>query len=264
MQKQKSVSNAIPLHSATLPLVERLTAGLEAGGETRVIALASLRGNVRNLTFDRCGCRVVQLAIKVAEQDVVAELVRELHGHVYEAVHSPYGNYVIQKIVQVLPLSIAKFVSEELSGVAGSVARHRYGCRILCRIFEQPIVDAVVVALAEELIAETVHLSRHVYAHHGMQALIEPGLPHHRQQSIGALRRNMSVNAQNRNANYVIETILKHCDPKDSQHFIMDLLAIRYRPMTRQNQKLLQNWKVRPKINGTPTPSSFTTAAGVG
>lgn len=45
----------------------------------------------------------------------------------------PHGNYVIQKVVSHLSAASSRFVAEELRGHAVRMAKHRFGCRILCR-----------------------------------------------------------------------------------------------------------------------------------
>jgi len=204
---------------------DRLTADLTAGGESRKLAIASLRGNVQRLSFEPVGCRVVQLAIQVGGKDTAADLVAELHGCVQRATQSPYGNYVIQKIIETLPVAIARFVAEELRGVAGLMARHRYGCRILCRLLEHSASDVGASALVDEMVVEASELSRHTFAHHVMQAILEHGLPQHRRHVIDALARSFLTNSQDRNASYVIETALTHCEAQDQQGWATEVLS---------------------------------------
>jgi len=100
---------------------------LEAGETTA--AIAELRGNVRRLTFEAAGCRIVQKALERADQQSAAELVSELHGCVRRAISSPHGNYVIQKVVEVLPIALSRFVVNELLEDCSGIVRHRFGCR---------------------------------------------------------------------------------------------------------------------------------------
>merc|ERR1712232_54043 len=111
------------------------SARLLAGGEQREQVLGALRGKVAELAFQQLGCHIVQDAIQVASTDDACRIANELQGHVQAAAWSPHANYVIQKVIEVLPSSLSGFVAQEFHGVAGAVARVKYGCRILCRIF---------------------------------------------------------------------------------------------------------------------------------
>merc|ERR1712190_132569 len=108
-------------------------------------------------------------------------------GHVYAAARSPYANYVIQKVVEALPPSLSRFVAHELCGVAGVVARNKYGCRILCRIFEHSAAEPESRKLADELLTEAVALSRHTFAHHVIEVILAHGSPKQRLSIVSAL-----------------------------------------------------------------------------
>jgi hypothetical protein len=77
---------------------------------------------------------VVQVALEASGREAKEALVAELHGRVREAILSPHANYVVQKIVEVLPVPLASFVVAELSGAAAGTARLNFGCRVLCRL----------------------------------------------------------------------------------------------------------------------------------
>jgi len=110
---------------------------LSEGGRRGVEdTLETLHGQVWSVSQDPVGCRIVQLALERISHQEAAELVKELHGHVQEAATSPRANYVLQKVVSQLTFDAAKFVAEELVGSCGRIARHRFGCRILCRLME--------------------------------------------------------------------------------------------------------------------------------
>merc|ERR1719491_685512 len=102
-------------------------AQLTADNDSQLAAIRALRGLVWKLSNDKLGCRVVQQALTVAPRSIGDELVRELHCHVCEAIDSPHGNYVIQHVVEVMPVARTAFVVEEIAGIAVVLARHRYG-----------------------------------------------------------------------------------------------------------------------------------------
>lgn len=195
----------------------RLTEGLEEGGQRRAAALEALRGTVRRRSFEAAGCRTVQAALQNASSSAAADLVKELHGHVREGVSSPHANYVVQKIVEVMPSALSEFVAKELEGIGAAVARHRFGCRILCRLLEHAATSPGTIALVNEVLAEVPELSRHAFAHHVVSAVVEQGLPEQRHRVAEALCSDLPRYARNRNATYVIEKALTHCSPEDQR-----------------------------------------------
>merc|ERR1712070_1152286 len=107
-------------------------------------------------------------------------MVCELHGHVLQAIDSPHANFVIQMVVEVMPMKRSTFVAEEIVGVAARVARHRHGCRIIIRLLEHSASEASTISVVEELLLEAQELLRHSYGHFVLQAVLEHGMPCHK------------------------------------------------------------------------------------
>jgi len=212
-------SNGKAVHCA------KLVEGLEAGGKARAAAVAALRGSVVPLAFDAIGCRAVQLALQLAERKASAELAEELRGHVSEAIRSPHANYVIQKIIEVLPMASASFIAEELCGMGVEVARHRYGCRILCRLLEHSATEPGPIKLFNEVLGGVGGLCRHSFGHYVIQSVLEHGTPEQRHTIAAALRAELTRSVQNRNACYVIENALSYCSAEDRQALVDGLIS---------------------------------------
>jgi len=188
------------------------------------VIVASVQGSVLPLTFEAEGCRAVQLALEVAETTAGAELAAELHGNVLEAIQSPHGNYVIQKIIEVMPAAQAIFIVEELMGKAVVMARHRYGCRILCRLVEQFAHEPAVEALMEELLAEASDLCRHSFAHHVLQCILEYSPSDQQQKIVDALSSELHRNVRSRNATFVIQKVLTYSSAPELDGLVAALL----------------------------------------
>eukprot|EP00929_Paragymnodinium_shiwhaense_P104498 TRINITY_DN6896_c0_g1_i1.p1 TRINITY_DN6896_c0_g1~~TRINITY_DN6896_c0_g1_i1.p1 ORF type:complete len:592 (-),score=119.56 TRINITY_DN6896_c0_g1_i1:391-2166(-) len=203
----------------------RWTEQLNADGPERQQAISELKGSVRRLTFEAAGCRVVQLALQVADHDDQGDLAGELHGCVRRAIASPHGNYVIQKVVCELPTALAAFVVDELVGVAAEASRHSYGCRIVSRLLEHAAMEAKVIALVDEVLQECVDLCHHNFGHHVIQSILEHGLPQQRTQIAMALHAELPQVARNRNAAYVAERALMYCSPSDQKALASVLLS---------------------------------------
>jgi hypothetical protein len=191
--------------------LNKLKAQLEEGDESRMAAIASIRGAVLELAMDPLGCHLIQLALDVSDQKDGADLALELRGHVLTAIQSKHGNYVVQKIIEVLPTSMASFVVEELSASVLQVARHRYGCRILCRLLEHSATEEGTARLINNLLLDARDLSRHAYGYHVVRCILEHGLPEHRHRIATALCGGVQRHAKHRHASFVVEKALAYC-----------------------------------------------------
>jgi len=202
---------------------------LETGGDTMNMAISSLLGSVLKMSFEPFGCRVMQSALDLAGTSEKDALVAELHGHVLEAVSSPHANFVIQKVIEVLPVTAASFVAKELTLFAAEVARHRFGCRILCRLVEHQLcggtTSPATTDLIDELLLEADQLIRHNFARHVLDLILEHGSETHKKHISDAIRSNLFHNAKNRNASYVVEKALCLCSAEDTHAIASELLS---------------------------------------
>jgi len=202
-----------------------LMVALERGGDARVAAARRLRGSVLRLSFEPEGCRVVQAALQCAPRDEAVGMASELHWHVWRALGSPQANYVLQKVVQTLPATLSGFVATELAGKGVEAARHKFGCRIVCRLIEHTALSAATSALLGEILAEADKLSRHSFGHHVVQSILEHGQPQQRARVVEALRGDLLRCSLNRNSSYVVDKALTYCGPEDRAAMAAELLA---------------------------------------
>jgi len=204
-----------------------LSAQIEEGGVARQAAIEALVGNVVELSFDASACRVVQKAIEFGEEEDAVALSAELQGKVRESIRSPHANHVVQKMVEVLPPAGLGFVVEEILGAGAEVARHRYGCRVLCRLIlrhsETPI--AHMDQLIEELLSDAPDLARHTFGHHVIESVLQMGSANQRHGIFDSLISDLPRNAKNRNATYVVERALTSCDDKDRSMMVQELIG---------------------------------------
>ncbi|CAE7291194.1 APUM5 [Symbiodinium natans] len=202
---------------------EQLREQLQNGsGDVRDI-IRRLRGQVWSLSRDAHGCRLVQQVLEMAGQRDAFDVAKELEGHILEAVMCPHGNYVVQKIVSQLSVASSDFVVRELQGSVVRVAKHRFACRILCRLLEFSGSSARTIELVDELLQEAGPLCCHSFAHHVIQSVLEHGLDKHKEIIAQALNADPMKFATHKNSSYLIEKALCYCSASDQNTLIAQL-----------------------------------------
>lgn len=235
--KAKTSQTSMPISQSPNPddllvLVEKkdeLIHMLSCGGDLMHEAVSSLRGSVLRMSVEPFGCRVVQAALEHTSTAEKERIVSELRGHVRLAITSPHANFVLQRAIEVLPVSSTSFVAAELASAAGEVAKHRFGCRVLSRLIEhhlggnaapQPTND-----LIDELLLEADQLINHNFARHVLELILEHGRDTHKQKIAEVVRNNLFLYAKNRNASYVVEKALALCRASDTHAIATELLS---------------------------------------
>eukprot|EP00928_Gymnodinium_smaydae_P099752 TRINITY_DN9605_c0_g1_i1.p1 TRINITY_DN9605_c0_g1~~TRINITY_DN9605_c0_g1_i1.p1 ORF type:complete len:519 (-),score=74.24 TRINITY_DN9605_c0_g1_i1:102-1658(-) len=180
----------------------------------------------RRLAFaDKTSSRAAQLALEETEGPAAAVLVMGMHGHVRTAMRSMYANYVIQKIVEMMPWASASFISRELLGAGQEMAKHRFGCRIICRLLEHgPLGDHDLAALLDEVLVDASALSCHAFGNYVVRHILEFGLPEHRHRLVSSLPADLSAVARDQHGSRVVEAALQFSAPDDMHMLSSELL----------------------------------------
>jgi hypothetical protein len=185
---------------------------LQAGG----VARQSTLGNFERLAFtDTTTSRAAQIVLQEASVADAAALSKALRGCVRNAVQSKHANYVIQQIVEIMPVSHASFIVDELKGVGHEVARHRFGCRVLCRILEHLTLQNGTLDLVEEILVDVQELCCHEYGSFVVRHLLEFGIPHHRHCVASALCSDLHQLCKHKLGSHVVEYAFRHCATED-------------------------------------------------
>jgi len=213
-------AKAKEVESKSQQRAQELVATMSAEGPERKKLIESALAHARK---DEIESRAMQVALETLEEkgqsDDARDLAWGLKTHVEEAYKCKNANFLIEKIIIQMPGETANFVIEELLPTAVEAARHRYGCRILCRILEHMRGDKKS-QLVENILIDVKSLIRHNFGFHVIEHIVEFGSQ--KQQSIvaEALLAELPDGAKYRNASYLIEKVLKFCSD-DVQHKII-------------------------------------------
>lgn len=167
------------------PMTEMIPAGIQNVCDKNYLPSGplSIQGHVWSLATDHAGTRSVQQAFDEAScDDDRVTLAAELRTHVWEALKCSNANHVIQKCISTMRPGDSQWIIDELlqagPGAASRAAKHRYGCRILQRLFEHCSPEQMH-TISEDLLLDAVPLCSHLFAKYVMQHLLEFGTVNH-------------------------------------------------------------------------------------
>jgi pumilio RNA-binding family len=188
----------------------------------------SVRGAVWELSKDPSGCRAVQQAFDEAKCDADrVTLASELHTHVWEALKCANANYVLQKCISTMRPVDSQFIINELqlagAGGAARAARHRFGCRVLQRLFEHCPPNQLH-EIAEDVLLDAVPLCNHIFAKYVMQHLLEHGTEDQINRLTDILAANARTLGEDGSGSAVIGKALEHACPSSQAALVRALL----------------------------------------
>lgn len=191
---------------------------------TLVPPLALVQGIVVPLALDGRGCRLLQLVLEEADASSRKELIVELHGHVREALDSPHANHVLQRVIELVPPRTVQFILDELASCwnMSSVVQHRFGCRLLERIFEHftgcnDARSSLDFFLVNGAFGDLEAHCYHMYGTHVMQHLMEYGTYEQQLLVCSCLRDDLRKAARDEFAVGVLDKALTYLPLQDRQ-----------------------------------------------
>jgi len=196
---------------------------LMGSAEDREAAAVELEEVFKSLAFDEEGCRVAQDALECADSHVKVELALKLSGHIMEAIDSPFANYVVQKIIEVLLPSDVQFIVDELIGTVMKVAQHAYGVRVLCRLVEHcrpKMIEELILKITENAFL----LSRRRFGPYILQHIIEYGTSEQRRRVVKALASNGLEVAKHRSGGILLQRALLQLETEERSELLAALV----------------------------------------
>eukprot|EP00435_Cladocopium_sp_Y103_P030296 s2129_g7.t1 len=208
-----STPTSVPSHASS-EMVFQGTLSRQSTGDTSADAELEpgvVAGCVWDLSQRHKGCRLVQQTLENCGETERAMLAQELKGHIVEASRSPCGNYVLQKLIQVLRPQSCQFIIHELMQDPAEVcglARHQYGCRILQRLFENCQAEQME-GIVQMLLKEASALVCHSYGTYVMQQIFDFGSEMQRRNLCDVLLAGSQL-CNDEHATQVLQKALQH------------------------------------------------------
>jgi hypothetical protein len=180
---------------------------------------------VWKLAQDKEGCHKVQEAFEDADSDALRlKLASEMKGHVWAACRHPYANYVLQKMIIVLPPSTLQFVVDEIAVHVCQASKNQYGCRVLQRLFEHCTSEQVE-PLAKVISANFEELAPHMYGNYVVQQFFQLEERVYHQAAVELLASKIGMFGTRPNGAAVLAAAFMHCAEEHQVFLARAMLA---------------------------------------
>eukprot|EP01059_Diplonema_ambulator_P013826 TRINITY_DN2448_c0_g1_i1.p1 TRINITY_DN2448_c0_g1~~TRINITY_DN2448_c0_g1_i1.p1 ORF type:complete len:463 (+),score=87.14 TRINITY_DN2448_c0_g1_i1:499-1887(+) len=170
------------------------------------------RGKVRGLALNTFGCRILQQGLKGIPDEYGDMVVSELEGHVMECIQDQNGNHVIQRCIEHIPSKCA-FIYNSFPADPTLLATHAYGCRVLQRVLESAVLNALpdtpIPKLIVTLLSKFIVLSCSPYGNYVAQHLVLYGPPHAKGEILKATASRLPELSKQKYASNVVEQMWK-------------------------------------------------------
>lgn len=178
-----------------------------------------LEDNVIPYSLHMYGCRVIQKALECSS--INKRIVDKIKGSVKKLVCDQNGNHVIQKCVECVETN---FLVKEFEKEAVVLSKHRYGCRVIQRIFEKSAQCGVAI---NNIILRAQELVENQYGNYVIQHILEKGAQHHRNKIISDLSGRISDYSTHKFASNVMEKCVICATPEDRKRMLQILMEKR-------------------------------------
>mmetsp|Transcript_80159 Transcript_80159/g.202763 ORF Transcript_80159/g.202763 Transcript_80159/m.202763 type:complete len:392 (-) Transcript_80159:254-1429(-) len=166
---------------------------------------------------DPAGSRRVQDALDEASDETREVALQEFHGRAVKAMRDPHANHVLQKCIRTLPAESLQFMIDELlerEGLAASIAKHRYGGRIVQQLLKK--CDAAQVGgIAEALMHDAVTLACATFGTYSMQHLLQFGTDEQVHRLAEMVAENVATVGRSSAGSGVVAAAMEHAAAED-------------------------------------------------
>ncbi|KAL0266069.1 UNVERIFIED_CONTAM: hypothetical protein PYX00_011786 [Menopon gallinae] len=197
---------------------------MHAAGERpfdfRTQILRELKGSIRRLSYDVYGCRVIQKLLEVTSFDIHSEF----EGHVIDMVRDQNGNHVIQKCIE--SFKDIRFILKDFEENACEMAKHKYGCRAIQRLFENCGEDECSVII-NRILSGVEEMIFDQYGNYVIQHILEFGRKDFKDSIFRIVIKDVYNISVHKFASNVMEKCVLVADSSQKKDLVSEFLAAR-------------------------------------
>ena len=142
--------------------------------ESPFVPVSAVIADVIEISRDQVGSRYLQNLLDANKftQTQINDLFTNILPETHSLTVDPFGNYVVQKLVEATDQRGRDILLDKLSGLLFPLAIHMYGCRVVQKLIELSPQDRQI-RVAKELVGNVVKCVQDQNGNHVIQKLIE-------------------------------------------------------------------------------------------
>ncbi|CDK28284.1 unnamed protein product [Kuraishia capsulata CBS 1993] len=172
--------------------------------------LQDFMGEICTLCKDQHGCRFLQRQLDVQGEYAAVVIFNEIVDHVVDLMVDPFGNYLVQKLLEKLPTDLRTTFVRNASSQFVRIALDPHGTRALQKLVECISTDEEAEVLRDSLTPHVVVLSRDLNGNHVVQKCLQMLRPDQFQFIFDCAYENCSKIATHRHGCCVLQRCLDH------------------------------------------------------
>ncbi|PVH14995.1 uncharacterized protein CXQ87_005274 [Candidozyma duobushaemuli] len=193
--------------------------------------LSSLRSHVLRLAKDQYGCRFLQKRIdenvvpnrqaRVANYEII---FKEVAPSLYELIIDPFGNYLVQKLVDYCSEADLDLMLDTLHNNLFSVSINQHGTRALQKVIDHMSNSHQLALLMKGLKPYIIELIKDLNGNHVIQKILNKYPPDNCQFIYSSIIEDILVVATHKHGCCVLQKCLNHVNPSQLSAFSEKIL----------------------------------------
>jgi hypothetical protein len=195
------------------------------------------------MALSSTGCRILQHHLRTGTVKTISVILDALQHFVLLCINSPHGNFVIQAIIEFMHYEKWAFIAKALETKVVEVARHEYGCRIICRMVEQRPLKSSAIAVnvaIDELLMHVSGLINHRFAHHSVEAVLYHGTVEERCRIAETVIHGADTFIRGRYSKFILECVLVNVKLSPS---LIEMAVGKIRTLSDATMSQLMRWR---------------------
>lgn len=193
--------------------------------------LSQLKDQIFRLAKDQHGCRFLQKRI---DENVVSNsqtreanfevIFEQVHPILYELIIDPFGNYLIQKLIDYCDETNLNLILETLQFNLFLISINQHGTRALQKVIDRMSSDYQLSLLIKGLKPYIIELIKDLNGNHVIQKILNKYSPENCQFIYDSIIQDLLVVATHKHGCCVLQKCLNHVNPSQLMQFSTNIL----------------------------------------